>query len=66
MYSSGQDLVIRLRLKIPVMFVNLILQDGFRVVNTPIIRVVIFLFFALFPVDRLSHPIMSNLIIFLR
>ena len=48
-------------LKIPRIFVYPILQDGFWVVHTPLVRMVKFKFLARFQVDHLLHPVVSSL-----
>ena len=61
MWSSGRDLMIRLYLKIPEELASLILQDRFWVVHIPFIRMVKFRLLAQFPVDHLTHPVVSSL-----
>ena len=53
----------RLYLKIPEMFVYLIFQDGFWVVHIEF--VVKFKLLAQFPVDHISHLVVSSFIFFL-
>ena len=64
-WSSGWNLVICCDLKIPEVFVRLILLDRFWIVDIPFVRMVKFQFLAQFPVDHLVHPIASCLILFL-
>ena len=63
-WSSGQD-VICLYLKIPENFMSLILLDGFWFVPVPFYVITKFQFLVEFPVDHLSHPVMSSLILLL-
>ena len=65
-WSTGWDQMICLYLKIPNNFVCLIIQEGFWIVHIPLVRMVKFQFLAQFPVDHLLHPVVSNLILFLR
>ena len=58
--------MIFLYLRIPEKFVRLILLDGFRVVHTPLVRIVKIQFLAQFPEDHLLHSVMSSLVLFLR
>ena len=44
-------------------FMRLILPDGFCVVHIPLIRIVKFHSLAQFPVDHLSHPVVSSLVL---
>ena len=55
-----------LYLKIPESFMRLILQKGFWFVNIPFDSTVKFQFLAQFPMNHLSHPIVSSLAFFLR
>ena len=64
-WSPGRDQVIRLCLKIPENFMPLILEDRFRFVHIPYGSMVKFQFLAQFPVNYLSHPVMSTLILLL-
>ena len=66
LWSSRQDWVIGLYLKVPVNFMRFIFEDRFWVVRIPPVRMVKFQFLAQFPVDHLSHPVVSGLILFLR
>ena len=61
--SYGRDQVIGLYLKILEEFVGLILQEIFWVEHIPFARMVKFLFLAQFPVDHLTHPVVSIIII---
>ena len=60
--SSYQDVDICLYLKFPPNFMCLILQNRFLFVPVPFGSMVKFKFLAQFPVDHLSHPVMSSLI----
>ena len=62
-WSSSRYLVIRLNLKILENFMRLVLQDRFWFVHIPFIRMVKFQFIALFPVDHLTHSVVSCLIL---
>ena len=53
-----------LYLKIPEHFVRLILQDWFRVVHLPFIRMIKFKYLAQFPVDPFPHRVVSSFIVF--
>ena len=62
-WSSGQDQVICLYVKVPEEFVCAFLQDRCWVVHLPFIRLVKFEFLLHLPVDQLSHPVVSIIII---
>ena len=63
--SSAQDLVICLCLRIPENFMDLIVYDGFWFVHISFSSMVRFRFLAQFPVNQLSHPVMSCLMLIL-
>ena len=56
--------MIRLYLKIPEEFVNLIFQDRFWVLHIPYVRKFKLQFLAQLPVDHLAHPVVSSLTLF--
>ena len=62
-WLSGWDLVICSYLKILKNFVCPILQDGFRIVHIPLVRMVKFKFLARFPGDHPAHPVVASLIL---
>ena len=57
--------MIHLYLKIQEEFVRFILQNKFRVVHIPFVRMVKLKFLAQFPVDYLVQPVVFSLILFL-
>ena len=64
-WPSGRDKAIRLYLRIPEKFVRLIFQDRFWVMHLPFVPMMKSKFLAQFPVDHLSHPVVSSFILFL-
>ena len=64
-WSSDQDLVIRLYLEILEKFVRIILKDRFWVVHILFVPMVKLQLLAQFPVDHLAHPAVPSLIFFL-
>ena len=64
-WLCGWDQVICLYFKIPKKFVHLILQERCWVVHIPFIHMVKFKFLAQFPLNHLSYPVVSSLILFL-
>ena len=63
-WSSGQDLVISLYLKVPEEFVRITLKDRFLVVHIPFVCMLKLQLLAKFPVDHLAHAVVYSLIIF--
>ena len=62
-WSSDRDYMIRLYVKIPEECVRLFLQDRFKVLHIPFVRMVKFQFLEQFPVDHLSHPVVPSLML---
>ena len=60
-WSSGQHKLIRRYLKISEICMHLILQDGFSFVYISFGCIIKFQFLAQFPLDHLSHPVVSSL-----
>ena len=65
-WSFCRDQEICLYLKISDKFVRFLFLDGFCFVHIPFGSMVKFQFLAQFPMDHLSHPVVSSLILFLR
>ena len=57
--------MICLYFKIPEKFVRLILQDEFLVLHVLLVHMDQFIFLAEFPLDHLSHPAVSSLVLVL-
>ena len=64
-WSSGRDYMIRLYHKLLLVSLRFILQERFWVVHIPFVYMVKFKFLAHFPVDPLSHPVLSSLTLLL-
>ena len=64
-WSSGQDLVICLYVKVPLEFMRVIFKDRRWVVHIPFVSMVKYQFLAYFPVDHLADPVVSRLILLL-
>ena len=62
-WSSGRDSVICLHLKIQEEYVRIILQNVFWVVNIPLVSMVRFQFLAQFPIDHLTHAVVTRYIL---